>query len=230
MTATAAAVKPKRTSGPSTWRRASNARRSRKLDRKTHRTNCSNVFRWYRAGWGRYSSADPLGLVPTLNGVKNLYAYADGNPVGHSDRLGLYSIDKKCADTCGPDNVTSCYGNPQKINCAKGLIDEMKQRVFFSAPCKKALQAAGKWQQVAGSLMPSAPYPKITCNPADCTGSAPKYFPASRSIPMCKWFFAYSPPAGAQSMLHEFLHDAGVGDGTPEQTSILTACFPGMSP
>jgi hypothetical protein len=67
------------------------------------------------------------------------------------DPLGLYSIAKNCADTCGPDNVTSCYGNPQKINCVKGLIDEMKQKVFFDSPCRKALEAAGKWQQAAGS-------------------------------------------------------------------------------
>ena len=190
-----------------------------------------NIFRWYRSGSGRYTQADPIGLVPTILGVKNLFAYADANPIEHGDRLGLYSIAKNCADTCGPDNVTSCYGNPQKINCVKNLIEEMKERVFFSAPCKKALQDAGKWRQVAGSLMPSAPYPRITCDPSDCTGSSPKYFgPPLRSIPMCKWFFAYSPPAGAQSMLHEFLHDAGVGDGTPEQASILTACFPGFAP
>jgi RHS repeat-associated protein len=189
-----------------------------------------NIFRWYRAGWGRYTQSDPLGLVPTIFGIKNLYGYADANPIDHADPLGLYSIDPGCSDTCGPDNVTSCYANPQKINCIKGLIEEMKQKVFHSQPCRKALQAAGKWQQVAGSLMPSAPYPKITCNKADCNGSEPKYFPVSQSIPMCKWFFSYSPPAGAQSMLHEFLHNAGIGDGTAEQTNILTACFPGMAP
>lgn len=189
-----------------------------------------NVFRWYRAGWGRYTQSDPLHLVPTIFGVKNLYSYADANPVEHLDRLGLYSIDKGCSDTCGPDNLTSCYGNPQKIPCIKGLIGQMKQKVFFDSPCRKALEAAGKWQQVAGSLMPSAPFPRIACNKADCVGSEPRYYPASRSIPMCKWFFAYSPPAGAQSMLHEFLHDAGVGDETQMQKNILTSCFPGMAP
>jgi RHS repeat-associated protein len=194
-------------------------------------SNCDdNIFRWYRAGWGKYTQSDSLGLVPTIFGVKNLYAYADANPVERFDRLALYSIDSGCKDTCGPDNVTSCYGNPQKIPCIKGLIDEMKQQVVFNSPCRKALEAAGKWQQVAGSLMPSATYPKITCNKADCIGSEPKYYQFNRSIPMCKWFFAYSPPAGAQSMLHEFLHDAGVGDETPMQKNILTSCFPGFNP
>jgi RHS repeat-associated protein len=189
-----------------------------------------NIFRWYKAGWGRYTQADPIGLIPTIFGVKNQFTYAGANPVDRVDPLGLYSIDKGCAGSCGPDNVTSCYGNPQKINCVTSVINKMKQKVFFDSPCRKALQAAGKWQQVAGSLMPSSPYPKITCNPADCIGWQPRYFPASRSIPMCKWFFAYAEPAGTQSMLHEFLHDAGVGDGTPAQTSILTACFPGFAP
>ena len=85
MTATAAAVKPKRTSGPSTWRHASNARRSRKLDRKTRQTNCSNVFRWYRAGWGRYTQPDPLGVTEELN----VFSYAVGNPISFIDEYGL---------------------------------------------------------------------------------------------------------------------------------------------
>ena len=60
MTAIAAAVKPKRTSGRSRWRAASNVRRVRKLDRKTRPTDSNNIFRWYRAGWGRMTQPDPL--------------------------------------------------------------------------------------------------------------------------------------------------------------------------
>ncbi|HYU79869.1 MAG TPA: RHS repeat-associated core domain-containing protein, partial [Vicinamibacterales bacterium] len=45
-----------------------------------------NVFRWYRAGWGRYTSADPL-LLDTRR--ENVYGYALGNPLRFTDRFGL---------------------------------------------------------------------------------------------------------------------------------------------
>ena len=46
-----------------------------------------NVFRYYRAGWGRYTQADPLGAA----GGINLFAYVDENPVRFFDPLGLIS-------------------------------------------------------------------------------------------------------------------------------------------
>gem|GEM_PF-6059389 len=70
-----------------------------------------NIFRWYRPGWGRYTQSDPIGLVPTLFGIKNLFGYSDANPLDHSDRVGLYSIGKGCSDTCGPDNVTTAVND-----------------------------------------------------------------------------------------------------------------------
>jgi len=48
-----------------------------------------NIFRWYRAGWGRYTQGDPIGLG---SGDPNLYAYAGGNPVIFADPKGLASI------------------------------------------------------------------------------------------------------------------------------------------
>jgi RHS repeat-associated protein len=51
-----------------------------------------NIFRWYRAGWGRYTSADPVGL----RGGVNLFAYGEGNPIRWADPLGL-RVFKCCA-------------------------------------------------------------------------------------------------------------------------------------
>lgn len=44
-----------------------------------------NVFRWYRAGWGRYNQADPVGL----QGGVNLQAYVADNPIQFIDRYGM---------------------------------------------------------------------------------------------------------------------------------------------
>jgi len=47
-----------------------------------------NVFRWYRAGWGRYTQGDPIGLHNSVN----LYAYGHDDPTGHIDPLGLEAL------------------------------------------------------------------------------------------------------------------------------------------
>ncbi len=44
-----------------------------------------NVFRWYRAGWGRYTQADPIGLKSDTHP----YRYTHSNPVVATDPLGL---------------------------------------------------------------------------------------------------------------------------------------------
>lgn len=51
-----------------------------------------NIFRWYRAGWGRYTQADPI-IAP---GVE--YPYAIGNPVRHTDRYGLFDTGSLAKD------------------------------------------------------------------------------------------------------------------------------------
>jgi hypothetical protein len=55
-----------------------------------------NIFRWYRAAWGRYTQADPTGL----NDGPNLYSYVRGRPTYYVDPVGLAS--KKCqkCDQC----------------------------------------------------------------------------------------------------------------------------------
>jgi RHS repeat-associated protein len=46
-----------------------------------------NIFRWYRAGWGRYTQGDPLGLMDDAN----VYSYGHENPLVFADPLGLMS-------------------------------------------------------------------------------------------------------------------------------------------
>ncbi|QNA99629.1 DUF6765 family protein [Massilia sp. Se16.2.3] len=48
-----------------------------------------NYFRDYDPALGRYTTPDPMGLA----GGINPFAYAEGNPLGNTDPLGLYSIE-----------------------------------------------------------------------------------------------------------------------------------------
>lgn len=44
-----------------------------------------NIFRWYRAGWGRYTQNDPMASLEA-------YLYASTNPLTNVDPLGLYTV------------------------------------------------------------------------------------------------------------------------------------------
>lgn len=82
-----------------------------------------NIFRWYRAGWGRYTQADPIGLA----GGFNLYAYAADNPVMRIDPLGRLSYNVASPTyTAGTwdQTVSNCDG-AYAYGCTKikGRID-----------------------------------------------------------------------------------------------------------
>ena len=55
-----------------------------------------NRFRYYVPAFGRYLTADPLRY---LSGI-NFYSYAENNPIGQSDPLGLLSLLGKIAVGC----------------------------------------------------------------------------------------------------------------------------------
>ncbi len=46
------------------------------------------IARWYEPGVGRYTRADPLGLLADIN----FYAYVRGNPLRWFDPLGLRKV------------------------------------------------------------------------------------------------------------------------------------------
>jgi RHS repeat-associated protein len=55
-----------------------------------------NVFRWYRAGWGRYTQSDPLASFDRrMQALKQIptapYLYAVANPLLNSDLKGLWA-------------------------------------------------------------------------------------------------------------------------------------------
>jgi RHS repeat-associated protein len=50
-----------------------------------------NIFRWYRAGWGRYTQADPLS---STGPVPDLYTYGAANPLRYYDPTGLVTVNQ----------------------------------------------------------------------------------------------------------------------------------------
>jgi RHS repeat-associated protein len=85
-----------------------------------------NVFRWYRAEWGRYTSADPLGISSDLH----VYRYAAANPITRDDPLGL--------DSAGCDEI------------GKYLIEETPCRLECCAAHDRCYDlnrcSAGSWK------------------------------------------------------------------------------------
>lgn len=53
--------------------------------------NVYNIFRWYRAGWGRYTQADPAWDPKRIYDL-NPYAYVAGNPITSIDPWGLATL------------------------------------------------------------------------------------------------------------------------------------------
>jgi len=121
-------------------------------DSYDHGETLCNVFRWYRAGWGRYTSVDPLGLGgrgmfdngslvrwPHLYSARpiddrdmqsitaseiNPYSYVGGNPVSFIDPRGLERL--MCA-------VAALWGKPVAGHCVYGglCIGKETRRKFI---------------------------------------------------------------------------------------------------
>lgn len=98
-----------------------------------------NIFRWYRAGWGRYTQADPTGLAAGLN----LFAYVKGNPVAVADPYGLVPVSYQGASNsqiqidCKSATALGCtlfdYNLPT-CSCSQGCDTVSKKTVWVANP------------------------------------------------------------------------------------------------
>lgn len=80
-----------------------------------------NIFRWYRASWGRYTQADPIGR----HGDPNLYTYVLGNPTRYIDPLGL-RVYRCCTVADIPGNVSNfkhCWLKTETREAGLGNLD-----------------------------------------------------------------------------------------------------------
>jgi RHS repeat-associated protein len=96
-----------------------------------------NIFRWYRAGWGRYTQSDPIGLRSDLNS----YRYGHDSPARNADRLGLCASGK-CADCPGGGWVSTALEGEASIGAGIGAVGGLvfvgalicPSNLYFSVP------------------------------------------------------------------------------------------------
>jgi len=76
-----------------------------------------NIFRWYGAGLGRYTQADPIGL----EGGVHLFSYTRSNPISRADRIGLVDVRDEINEdyyASADDWLTACQGRNAGGECA----------------------------------------------------------------------------------------------------------------
>lgn len=136
----------------------------------------NNVFRWYRAGWGRYTQADPIGesvirlKVSTAlravasqralaslhaSGSLNTYSYADQSPTMRADPRGLAVQRVGCDGVPGP-----CEDRARRECC------RCHDSCFFMFDCAAGRDWPRTIEYLASSVIRPAtlPAPCVTCN------------------------------------------------------------------
>jgi RHS repeat-associated protein len=101
-----------------------------------------NVFRWYRAGWGRYTQADPIGVT----GGVNVLEYALDSPIRVTDPTGLCAKCDECPSGEWMIDSNSLFGGP---GLSFGGSIGIGRSVFIgSFICKDASQSRPNRAQV----------------------------------------------------------------------------------
>jgi RHS repeat-associated protein len=89
-----------------------------------------SVFRWYRTGWGRYTTVDPL-VIKRANRVPHPYSYADANPLIKTDPFGLFTLSGPFPPGRDVDvmhAVADIVRRTQNSQCCAS--DEFRQRIM----------------------------------------------------------------------------------------------------
>jgi RHS repeat-associated protein len=159
-----------------------------------------NIFRWYRAGWGRYTQADPI--EPTIAIVTtNMYSYALANPYGNTDPLGLFTVMSLASP-----------GQRKLIEDAMKLLrDEMAKhpcadcKSYFAAQTHPDFTDIDVWSQPGGP-----PYVQVIPRPSNA-GTARAHTQSGGSF-LWTWLYTSNFPPSALmpcDLASLILHEAG---------------------
>ncbi len=137
-----------------------------------------NIFRWYRAGWGRYTQADPVTLAAASRAFgasklgaamdrallldepmrQHAFIYAGGNPLVNSDPTGEFF---DCAKQQEAPSVAKSKEIAAKLGLPKGKhgADQRNAILHCYLSCRMSVQCgdvqswgAGTWHEITGSL------------------------------------------------------------------------------
>jgi RHS repeat-associated protein len=119
-----------------------------------------NIFRWYRAGWGRFTQADPIRALRHLQP----YSYARFNPLRYVDVFGLQAAPVAAAQVCcdGQGGFLMCsdvrYDEPLLNDCI--LVHEFDHMDFLQ---QFAPQACCGKERGETSIVPPELQPALEC-------------------------------------------------------------------
>jgi RHS repeat-associated protein len=86
-----------------------------------------NIFRWYRASWGRYTQVDPVGVAVSVN----LYDYAGNNPLTTFDPTGeaIINVTKVGEQTyqtlAAYQGANPCHTSGPSYSCTERLREQL---------------------------------------------------------------------------------------------------------
>ncbi|HEX3126417.1 MAG TPA: carboxypeptidase regulatory-like domain-containing protein [Thermoanaerobaculia bacterium] len=164
-----------------------------------------NIHRWYRAGWGRYTQADPIRV--TSDGESNQYVYALANPENRIDPTGEAVVTSGCNSK-----------DDARIQKAAGQADAASQTCL---PCRyrKPFRDTVRGKDIKFVCLGFQPFPSSP----KCAYSDPAS-PTPETVNLAPGSFSKPKQCGCLEsvVLHEVLHLIHyAGGGGDEEHEIL---------
>jgi RHS repeat-associated protein len=174
----------------------------------------NNVFRWYRAGWGRYGQADRY--IPVRAREPNVFTYTADNPARFIDPKGLYRIGPSCDCPAQLTNIPKTISQSCRYLRNPKCIDLLHKYTMTSFYSNQRTEPLDQCMRRRCSADENGSGPHIECSNA--TGSC-GWTPPNGDIVLyrgnqtCPRVGTPNGPTGprdySQTLFHESLHTCG---------------------